>query len=109
MSKRKVTFSLDSDVVETLKMMSALTSEEKSSIVACSLRDFFEKIGARSGKTAEEFVSFMKEARAISKALKPDSVSKSVPHSQLPDGSGEETHSALPGDIPPEESFDQAL
>jgi len=97
MSKRKVTFSLENDVVETLRMMSTLTSQEQSSIVTQALTEYFEKLGSSSGKSAPEFMAFMREARSIASALRPEEDSP-VPHSQIPIGSDEETRSALPGD-----------
>jgi hypothetical protein len=98
MSKRKVTFSLEEKVVETLRMMSALASKEQSSIVMEALEDYFAKLASRSGKTVSEFMVFMKEAGDIATALRPDSEGP-VQHSQLPSDVGlSGTHSKLPGD-----------
>lgn len=98
MAKCKVTFSLESDVAETLKMMKTLTSQDQSTIVESALGDYFAKLGAASGKTSEEFVSFMKEAQNISNALRPDP----IPYSQMPTGEEEPSCSALPGDRLPQ-------
>lgn len=100
--KRKVTFSLEADVINTLKMMSTLTSQEQSALVSAALTLYFSKLGESSGKSAAEFMEFMKEAKTIANSMRAEETGSY--HSLLPVGVEEETHSTLPGDSSSEES-----
>ena len=89
MPRRKITLSLDQQLVEKLRLVAAITKREQSGIVSEALEDYFQILSDSAGKDVSELVE---EASSFKEAM------EERKHSELPTGEGPVTSSRLPGD-----------